>query len=61
MLDTHTHLTDEPLISKLPEVLEKARTSGVAGFVVPGYDRDTSQFNQGTERSHQSAGYFTGI
>jgi len=41
MIDTHTHLTDDPLNSRLPEVLEKARADGVTGFIIPGYDKDS--------------------
>ena len=41
MIDTHTHLTDEPLISKLPEVFEKAKIVGVTKFIIPGYDKNS--------------------
>jgi len=38
MIDTHTHLTDEPLAPALTAVLERARARGVTAFVVPSYD-----------------------
>lgn len=41
MIDTHTHLTDEPLISKLPKVLENARIAGVTKLIIPGYDKNS--------------------
>ncbi|MBI2355543.1 MAG: TatD family hydrolase [Deltaproteobacteria bacterium] len=36
MVDTHCHLDLDPLLSRLPEVLESARRAGVTRFVVPG-------------------------
>ncbi len=38
MIDTHTHLTDEPLAPALAAVLERARARGVTACVVPAYD-----------------------
>jgi len=38
MVDTHTHLTDDPLAAALEDVLARARGCGVTTFIVPGYD-----------------------
>jgi TatD DNase family protein len=36
MIDTHCHLDLEPLVLRLPEILQEASAAGVTGFVVPG-------------------------
>ncbi len=41
MIDTHTHLTEEPLISEIDEVIKRAKENGVDKFVVPGYNPDS--------------------
>ena len=38
MIDTHTHLTDEPLASAVGDVLARARAAGIERFIVPGYN-----------------------
>lgn len=35
MIDSHCHLLDEPLFSKLPEVIQAAFVCGVSQFIVP--------------------------
>ena len=35
LIDSHCHLLDEPLFSKLPEVIQAAFVSGVQEFIVP--------------------------
>ena len=35
LIDSHCHLLDEPLFSKLPEVIQAAFVSGVQQFIVP--------------------------
>ncbi|UOO89687.1 TatD family hydrolase [Vitreoscilla massiliensis] len=35
LIDSHCHLLDEPLFSKLPEVIQAAFVSGVGAFIVP--------------------------
>lgn len=41
MIDTHTHLTDEPLYGALEEVLKRAMDRGVTEFIVPGYNAES--------------------
>ncbi|MCK5851778.1 TatD family hydrolase [bacterium] len=41
MTDTHTHLTEEPLISSIDEIIERAKENGVDKFIVPGYNPDS--------------------
>ena len=41
MTDTHTHLTEEPLISSIDEVIKRAKENGVDKFIVPGYNPDS--------------------
>lgn len=36
MIDTHCHLDMEPLVLRLPQVLQRASAAGVNGFIVPG-------------------------
>jgi len=43
LFDTHCHLTDPPLAQDLKGVLQRAVNSGVAGFMVPGYDLVSSR------------------
>lgn len=40
MIDTHCHLDLEPLVLRLPEILQEASAAGVTGFVVPGVHPD---------------------
>lgn len=35
LIDSHCHLLDEPLFSKLPEVIQAAFVCGVSQFIVP--------------------------
>ena len=37
-IDTHCHLTDEPLFARLPDVIMKARQKQVREIIVPAYD-----------------------
>ncbi|MCX7847258.1 MAG: TatD family hydrolase [bacterium] len=41
MIDTHCHLTDEPLYGQLESVLSRARGCGVDGYVIPGYNMES--------------------
>ena len=41
IIDTHCHLDDERYNDDIDEVLEKARTSGVEKFIIPGADSET--------------------
>ena len=41
MTDTHTHLTEEPLISEIADVITRANAAGVDKFIVPGYNPDS--------------------
>ncbi|MCD6429721.1 MAG: TatD family hydrolase [Deltaproteobacteria bacterium] len=43
LFDTHCHLTDPPLAKDLDGVLQRAVSSGVEGFIVPGYDLVSSR------------------
>ncbi len=61
MLDTHTHLTDEPLISKLSEVLGKARNSGVTSFIVPGYDKNSWKNARRLSQLHEDIFFAAGL
>lgn len=40
MIDTHCHLDLEPLVLRLPQMLQEAVAAGVTGFVVPGVHPD---------------------
>ena len=42
MIDSHTHLTNEPIFSALPSVLAHASAAGVTAYVVPAYNRESS-------------------
>jgi len=41
MTDTHTHLTEEPLISSIDKVIKRAKNNGVDKFIIPGYNPDS--------------------
>ena len=41
LIDTHCHLNDPSFKDTLDDVLERARGKGVAGCVVPSYDRES--------------------
>ena len=41
MTDTHTHLTEEPLISEIDRVIKRAKEHNIDKFVVPGYNPDS--------------------
>ena len=43
LFDTHCHLTDSPLVQDLDGVLQRALSSGVEIFIVPGYDLVSSR------------------
>jgi len=43
MIDTHCHLNIEPLLERVPEVLEAAGEQGITRMVVPGIDIATSE------------------
>lgn len=36
MIDTHCHLDLEPLVLRLPKLLQEAAAAGITGFIVPG-------------------------
>ncbi|SNB47620.1 TatD family hydrolase [Geobacter sp. DSM 9736] len=38
-VDSHCHLVDPSLLTVLPEILSRAKTEGVHGFIVPGVTR----------------------
>ena len=41
LVDTHSHLNFEPLLSDLEKVLQRARQRGVTRVVVPAYDLES--------------------
>ena len=41
MIDTHTHLTEEPLISEIDGVIKRAKEHNIDKFVIPGYNPDS--------------------
>ncbi len=41
LIDTHCHLTMEPLDRDVPAILERARAAGVTRFVAPAYDQES--------------------
>ncbi|MEA3332588.1 MAG: TatD family hydrolase [Pseudomonadota bacterium] len=43
LFDTHCHLTDSPLAQDLDGVIQRALSSGVKSFMVPGYDLVSSR------------------
>jgi len=43
LFDSHCHLTDPPLAQDLKGVMQRAASSGVEGFMVPGYDLVSSR------------------
>lgn len=43
MIDTHTHLTDDPLYAVLDAVLARAAARGVRHCIVPGYNAESWQ------------------
>jgi TatD DNase family protein len=52
MIDTHCHLTDPQFQSDLPQVLERARSSGVTKIINAGYDLPTSRIALEQHRVH---------
>jgi TatD DNase family protein len=52
MIDTHCHLTDPQFQSDLPQVLERARSSGVTKIINAGYDLPTSRIALEQRRTH---------
>ena len=38
LIDSHVHLNDEQLFTKIETLIDKANAVGVVGFVVVGYD-----------------------
>ena len=61
MIDTHTHLTDDPLNSKLPEVLDKARSLGVTKFIIPGYDKNSWKNARKLSQLHEDIFFAVGL
>ncbi len=61
MIDTHTHLTDDPLFSKLPEVLDKARSLGVTKFIIPGYDKNSWENARKLSQLHDDIFFAVGL
>ena len=43
LIDSHVHLNDEQLFIKIESLIEKANSVGVVGFVVVGYDIESSK------------------
>jgi len=43
MIDTHCHLNFPELAKELPEVLARAATAGVTGYIIPGTGLETSK------------------
>ncbi len=52
MIDTHTHLTDEPLYSALEAVLARAAARGVRHCIVPGYNPDSWRTARALQAEH---------
>ena len=42
MFDTHCHLNDEALLSRVDEVIRDAKEAGVDRFLVVGWDKESS-------------------
>lgn len=43
LIDSHVHLNDEQLFTKIETLIDKANAVGVVGFVVVGYDVESSK------------------
>ncbi|MGE4571961.1 MAG: TatD family hydrolase [Candidatus Izemoplasmatales bacterium] len=43
LIDSHVHLNDEQLFTKIESLIDKANAVGVSAFVVVGYDIDSSK------------------
>ena len=43
LIDSHVHLNDEQLFTKIETLIEKANSVGVTSFIVVGYDLDSSK------------------
>ena len=56
MIDTHTHLTEEPLCADVHGVLERARACGVTRWIVPGYN--AASWRRARELAAQHTGVF---
>jgi TatD DNase family protein len=61
MIDTHTHLTDEPLALDLPAVLARARARGVTACIVPGYDNEVGRAARALAQQHAGVHVAIGV
>lgn len=43
LIDTHCHLNDEALLYSVGDVIEEAKKAGVKLFIVPGWDKQSSE------------------
>ena len=60
-IDTHCHLTDEPLFSRLPQVVDRARQQLVTEIVVPAYDLPSSFAAARLAAAHEDISFGVGI
>jgi len=61
MTDTHTHLTEEPLISAIDEVINRAKANGVDKFIVPGYNPESWLNARKLSASHKEIYFAVGL
>jgi len=61
MIDTHCHLTYEPLLGKINEVLERAKADGVLGIIVPGTGLLNSQTTVDVSKNYANVWAGVGI
>ena len=61
MTDTHTHLTEEPLVSHLDAVIARAREVGVDKFIIPGYNADSWERARELADSYDEIYYSVGL
>jgi len=61
MVDTHTHLTDEPLAGALDAVLRRAAEAGVTQCIVPGYDPASWAAGRALAATHDGVCFAAGI
>ncbi|MBN2332911.1 MAG: TatD family hydrolase [Deltaproteobacteria bacterium] len=61
LFDSHCHLTDEPLIGQLDEVLSRAQNNLVTRIMVPGYDLTSSMAAAKLAQNHAEISFATGI
>lgn len=59
IFDTHCHLNDEPLYSRIDEVIESAHKVGVDKFLVVGWDKESSLL--ALKLAHQYEGIYAAI